>query len=150
MNLAQRLIRLCEALSDDEEGRNRIFLREDGKTFIVDSTLADLERNTLIQNTINDLSEGGNWNQLQVLPTDNVYITFYQTTNGKLKVFKDNNKKFPDIFQFTSEADAREFFDIISVDFDQEEETEEEDISITDASEPEEVEIEASEDVEGL
>lgn len=150
MNKAQYLIRLCEALSDDEEGRNRIFLREDNNSFIVDSTLADLERNTLIQNTINDLSEGGNWNQIKVVPTDDVYITFYKTTNGKLKVFKDNNKKFPDIFQFTSEADAREFFDIISVDLDQEETTEEESISITDASEPDEVEIEASEDIEGI
>lgn len=141
MNLARKLIRLCEFA---EKGRNRIFLKEKDNFFVVDTTLADYERNDFILNTINDLVEGGNWNQLNVVPADNMYITEYRTPNGKLKEFKSNMKKYADVFQFTNEADAREFFELISVDVEETEEEEQKpDIEVENAEAPESVDMDA-------
>lgn len=141
MNLSKRLIAICEEVYNAEElSRNKIFLKKRDDKFIIDSSLADSEHNSLIINTINDFIEGGNWNQLSVKPSDNTYITTYQASSGKVKEYKSNQKKFPDTFEFEDESDAREFFDTISVDIEEEEVTTEtkDSIEFNDEGTPEE------------
>lgn len=143
INLSQRLINLCESI-EDQEGRNKIFLKTEEDYFIVDTTLANSDHNALILNKINDLIEGGNWNKLGTKPSDNMFITEYRTANGKLREYRSNVKKFSDMFEFTDEAEAREFFEEISVDIDDKsdesnpEEEEDQTVEFNDEGTPEE------------